>query len=343
MRAVILAELPTSGLEPFSFTTPPALLPVAGKPILGRVKNALSHAGFSDVVTVASPRTQLNAPNVYLAAPLTGAASVLREIHQRSGFEETFAVLRADFVGDLDLRAAVETHRRSSAIATMLVDGSRRTSRYGSVEQDITGAIEQIRLDYPLQSAVAGIYLFEPDVIARIPSGAEANIECDLLARDLVPRGRVASHACDGHWLPITNVGEYLAACLAELDQESQVGQGTDISPTAEITAPCWIGANCAIDDDVTLSSCVVEDDTRIGAGFSASNCIIRGNQIIDTDGFVTIADRNELSWIAPVARSEEESEVTSDLLRLASRVARNGGPAVEHRAPEYEHIAGPR
>ncbi len=337
MRAVILADVPASGLEPFSFTTPPALLPVAGRPLLDRLTDALDRAGFSEIITAAGPRTQLNGRNVFRTDEALGSASALRAIYQRIGLDNTFAVLRADFVGDVDLRAAVETHRRSSALATMLVGGSRRQSRYGSVEQDVTGGVEQIQLDRPLQSAVAGIYLFELDVLARIPDDAEANIEADLLARSLVPAGRVRSHPCDGHWLPVTNVGEYLTACLADLDQRLQVGEGTDISPSAEISAPCWIGANCTIDDDVTLSGCVIEDNTRIGAGFSATNCFIRGNQLIDSDGAVTIAGKNELSWISPTQDSPSEYEVSHDLLRLASRVANNSGPAVEHRAPEYE------
>ncbi len=332
MRAIILADVPASGLEPFSFAAPPAMLPVAGLTVADRLAERFREAGFAEIVTVSSRKLALSTPGSLVLEASLRSGEVIRAVHQRISLHETFLLAQADSLGDLNLSAALSLHRSSSSLVTAVVDPSRRQSRYGGVEQDVLGRVEHLHQTLASQSALTGVYICEPEVIGRLSERQDFDFEQDLLVR-LVSTGRVSGHPCSGSWHWLTTVAEFHDAWLSH----SSPASGTCVHPDASVES-CWIGSDCQIEAGVTLSGCVIDDSTHIHSGFSARDSFLRGNQIIDRCGEVTIADPDQLSWMRPMAQTE--ADVSQDLLRLASRVDKETGPMVEYHLPELEKPA---
>lgn len=72
--------------------------------------------------------------------------------------------------------------------------------------------------------------------------------------------------------------GEFpdLLSHLSTAEPGVWIGRNTRLHPTARITAPVYLGANCDIGKGVTMGpSAVVEDDCLIDDGVNAANCLV--------------------------------------------------------------------
>ncbi len=130
--------------------------------------------------------------------------------------------------------------------------------------------------------------------VKEIANSKAAAIICDEKTASEVPKESVALVVAAPYW-QMAVVSEYFAPPLEDNDaKEAIIGEGSVISPKAEVAngavigknvqimAGVYVGSNVTIGDNVILyPNVVIYRDCKIG-----SNCIIHANSTIGSDGF---------------------------------------------------------
>src|SRR5215475_1291999 len=132
MRAMILSAGYGTRLWPLTEDRTKPAIPILGKPLVGYVAEYLAGYGCNEIIVNLhhrpdSVRAALGDGNdfgvhlQYIEEPVilgtSGALDNARELLEG----ETFVVINGKIITDIDLHAALETHRRTGAIATLVL------------------------------------------------------------------------------------------------------------------------------------------------------------------------------------------------------------------------------
>jgi NDP-sugar pyrophosphorylase family protein len=198
MKALILAAGVGSRLKPLTDTTPKALIPVGGTPMLERVLLSLKAAGTKSFVVNVHHHAQKVADFCADLSRRHGVAvSVSREddlildsggaIKKASALlrgREPFFVHNADVVSNIDLKALYASHKESGALVTLSVRERQSSRAYlfdnknrfvghdrGESKTWIKGPVPNaLRLPFD------GIYVISPEFLDKITEGGVFSI-----------------------------------------------------------------------------------------------------------------------------------------------------------------------
>jgi len=188
IRAIILAAGFGTRLRPLTDHTPKPLLDVAGLPMIAYPLLLLRSAGISEALinlhhlgeqirhalgdgSRYGVRITYSEENPILD---TGGA-----IKNAEGFlgGDTFVVLNADTIVDLDLPAMLACHRGRGGIGTMLLREDPEVRRYGAIEVDVTDRVRRF-LGFPAEVAepleplmYGGVWILEQRVFEYMSPG----------------------------------------------------------------------------------------------------------------------------------------------------------------------------
>jgi mannose-1-phosphate guanylyltransferase len=207
---MILAAGKGTRLRPLTDTTPKPLLDVAGRPMIAFPLEMLRQAGVREVVinlhhlgdqirAALGDGDKLGVRITYSEEnPILdtgGAIAAARPF--LSG--DTFIVLNADTVIDLQLRAVIDFHRQHGATATMVLRPDPEAVRYGLIEVDETQRIRRF-LGFPAEAEgrltplmFAGVHVFEPRLFEYMQPGVYS------ITRDVYPRLLAAGEPLYGY------------------------------------------------------------------------------------------------------------------------------------------------
>src|SRR5918996_3001719 len=153
MRAIILSAGYGTRLWPLTEDRTKPAIPILGKPLVGYAAEYLAAYGFDEIVVNLHHRpesvrralgdgSQFGVKLHYVEEPVilgtSGALDNTREFFER----ETFVVVNGKIITDIDLKAALETHRKTNALATLVLLPNKRRERFSVVETNhgfITG------------------------------------------------------------------------------------------------------------------------------------------------------------------------------------------------------------
>jgi mannose-1-phosphate guanylyltransferase len=323
------------------------MLPVLNRPVKDSLVRTLAAQGFTRIMV----NTSYRAPQIedyfrdgsrwgvdigysfegHLVGDLlvdapVGSAGALRRIHDHGRFfDGTTLVLCADALIDLDLQAFVREHRARGAMASMAVTrvARERLTDYGVVLADADGRVRAFQ-EKPGPVAAksdvvnTGIYLFEPEVLDHIPSGAPYDIGSQLFPALIESGAPVFATHLPMDWRDIGTVSDYHATCLAALegripglrargrlvqpdvlagpnvradwssvDMRGRVliGAGASIGAGCTLIGPCVIGHGAVIEAGVSLHRAIVEPYTRIARGTSLTGVIVAPKYTVGADG----------------------------------------------------------
>jgi len=180
MRAVILAGGKGVRLAPLTQVIPKPLVPLGGKPILEIVLQQLRSQGFRRITLAVGymadliqayfgdgSRLDLELDYSFETQPL-GTAGPLALI---DGLDETFLVMNADVLTDLDFRALVDYHRHTGAIATVSAYERQVQIDLGVIIKDgDTRILDYVEKPSYTHLVSMGVYIFEPTVLDFIRS-----------------------------------------------------------------------------------------------------------------------------------------------------------------------------
>ncbi len=299
VQAVIMAGGEGARLRPLTCDLPKPMAPVANRPIMHHIVRLLVRMGVKEayatlhyladeVESYFGDGSDLGLQLEYAVedAPLGTAGSVKRLADRLRG---TFVVISGDALTDFDLRPALEFHKQRGAMATIVLTRVPDPMEYGVVIVDGQGNIQRF-LEKPSPGEVfsdtvnTGIYLLEPEALARVPAERPFDFSKDLFPALLTDGKLLCGYVAEGYWTDIGNLDQYLAAnhdCLrgkvkVELpgEQVSEgvwIGEQTRIHPEAELQAPVLIGHGCSIGPGAQIGpltvigdNCVVEAGARV-------------------------------------------------------------------------------
>ncbi|MDQ3323859.1 MAG: NDP-sugar synthase, partial [Acidobacteriota bacterium] len=176
-----------------------------------------------------------------------------------------------------DISAALETHRKSGAIATMILKENVLRERFTIVETEnnlITGFgnfPEPLHSTLPAQSATplmfTGIHILEPRVFDYIPRGVYSDIVPTFYNPAIADGERIAAHVSGGNWFELSTIPRYLDISLAMMN-------GANVCK----------GDNCAIAPDAAVSNSVLWNDVTIESGAKLHRTIIADGVTVRAD-----------------------------------------------------------
>jgi mannose-1-phosphate guanylyltransferase len=295
MKAVILVGGEGTRLRPLTYHTTKAMVPILNKPFLEHLLGYLKGHGITDIILAMSYLPQgiksyfgdgarLGVRLSYLVEeePLGTAGAVK---NAQSYLDDTFLMLNGDIFTELDITAMIAFHRERKAAATIALTPVDDPTAYGLIETDtdsrITRFIEKPSWDEVTTNTInAGIYVLEPDILARIPPHKKASIERETF-QDLLARGEAMyAYLSPAYWLDMGTPEKYLrlnhdlllGKALAPID----ISEGSQIDPSADIRAPVLIGDGCVIGPRVRLKGpAVLGPECRLEEGATIEGAVL--------------------------------------------------------------------
>lgn len=190
MKAMIFAAGLGTRLKPWTDAHPKALAVVHGKPLLQRNIEYLQQVGIYDVIVnvhhFANQITDAVRANDGWGSNITISDETLEVLETGGGLlkagwyfagEESFVVMNADILTDMDMPAMLEVHREKNALAT-LATSNRNSGRYFLFnnkqqlcgwENVKTGEQKIRRTETPLhQEAFSGIHIINTRLLPMI-------------------------------------------------------------------------------------------------------------------------------------------------------------------------------
>jgi NDP-sugar pyrophosphorylase family protein len=233
-KAVVLAAGKSTRIAPVARGLPKPLIEIQGKAILLRNLRWLAEAGIKQVWINLHYRPEAIRQRVggeselglrvhYAYEPeILGTAGGVREI--ASGWTETFVVVYGDSLVRANLKLMQQAHRESHAAVTIgLFDRTQHphTSIAGGTVS-LSGSGRVISFDEGIRAGSsplvnAGLYLLEPEIVARIPARSFCDFGRQLFPRLLASELPIQGHLIEGYCLGIDTPEAYRRAlCLVE-------------------------------------------------------------------------------------------------------------------------------
>jgi len=301
---MILAGGLSTRLHPLTLDVPKPLVPVFDRPVVDHVIDYLAGHGVDDIVinvhyfaeaveSYIGDGAKWGVKIEYLREPeLMGSAGAVKQVASR--FPETFVVIGCDDVTDVDLGECVRFHRERGAEATIVLAEAGDVSQYGVVVVDadgrITGFQEKPRKGTELSNlANTGIYVFEPEVLDRIPAHTFYDFGKQVFPEMLEARARFYGIRTRAYWCDIGTPREYRRCHFDALAGKVRlrprdgavvrdgvlVGPGSQIDPAARIAGPACIGAGSRIEAGARIERAILWDDVVVESGATVVDAVL--------------------------------------------------------------------
>ncbi|MEF8879140.1 MAG: bifunctional sugar-1-phosphate nucleotidylyltransferase/acetyltransferase [Candidatus Thermoplasmatota archaeon] len=315
MKAVILAAGEGRRLRPFTETMPKVMLPVANKPILEHVVDALKNSGIDKVVIVVGYKkesiqehfkyyTDVDIDFVTQEKQL-GTAHALLQAKEK--IKDDFLVLSGDNIVDSDsILKLMEVESRYS----MLIKKNPDPSKYGMVK--VQNNILKNIVEKPIEETgkcfiSTGIYKFPSSIFDRIEKMiSEGVMDLSSVVQSLVKDKKQVSVHKAGLWMDIVypwdliDVNEVFIQDVSGSTGGSieknvvmkgpvSVGADTKIYSGCYIVGPVVIGEGCEIGPNCCIfPSTVIGDNTVVRPFSEIRNSVVMNDVHIGSNSFLT-------------------------------------------------------
>ena len=280
MKAMILAAGFGTRLFPLTIDRTKPAIPFLGKPLVGYVAEYVAKFGFKTVVV--NLHHQPNSVKKALGngekfgvkihytteePKILGTAGALDNARHLLE-DETFLIVNGKIITNIDISKAIETHKKSGAIATMVLKENPNFEKFTAVLVE-NGKVTGFGDGFPDQSKIqnpkskiplmfTGIHILEPRVFDYIPRGVYSDIVPTFYNPALKNSEKIAAHITDGNWFELSTIPRYLEISLAMMN-------GANV----------FKGANCSISENAQVKDSVIWDDVEIEDGAQLIKTII--------------------------------------------------------------------
>lgn len=308
---MILAAGFGTRLFPLTIDRTKPAIPFLGKPLVGYVAEYLATFGLTEFVV-----NLHHQPDSVIEALGDGSAfgvkiDYTREVPKILGTagaldnarryleEDTFVIVNGKIITDIDITAAIEAHKRSNAIATMVLKPNTKREKFTIVDTQggcvtgfgdyakpfTEGEIRDTEHDIFTPLMFTGIHIMEPAVLDYIPRGVYSDIVPSFYNPALLKGEKIAAHVTDANWFELSTMPRYLDISLAMMSEENvHVGDNCNISAGSSIRDSV-IWDNVTVSDEVNLYRTIIADGVTIDAGEHFENAaIVRAEMVRNCD-----------------------------------------------------------
>lgn len=284
MKAMILAAGFGTRLFPLTIDRTKPAIPFLGKPLVGYVAEYIAKFGIKDIVvnlhhqpdSVIEAMGDGSAFGVHIdytreEPEILGTAGALDNAREFLK-DDTFVIVNGKIITDIDIAAAVDAHKRSGAIATLVLKENHKREKFTVVECE-NGTIKQFgphatpvteaelrdtEHDIPVPLMFTGIHIAEPELLDMIPHGVFSDTVTDIYIPHIKQGGMIGAYVGEGEWHELSTIPRYLDISLAMMGASN-----------------VHFGKNCVMEGAVSLKDSVIWDDVTIGDGASLYRTIV--------------------------------------------------------------------
>ena len=223
MLALLLATGETDKLKPLTENIPSPVIPLVNKPIMSYAVELLARQGIKEIlVSLNDLADQVETFfetgrrwgvkfDYLLQREAWGTAGALK--WAETSLNETFIVLPADLIVDLDIQRALDFHKSRSSKFTVVTNYSKRAADRQlmvSSKELVVGCESGQEQTIPVSDT--GVYIIEPEVLEFIPARSKFDIHRELIPGLLEKNIEVHTYQMNGYWNPLDTYKEYQEA-----------------------------------------------------------------------------------------------------------------------------------
>jgi glucose-1-phosphate thymidylyltransferase len=312
MKAVLLAAGEGQRLAPLTNRRPKPMVPIANRPLLGYVIEALAEGGIDEIVLVVGYKRDriqtyvgdgdywgVDVEYVVQEKQLGTGHAVLQA---EDAVEGQFVVCNGDRIIEPAAVEGVLGGGEGDYGATVTVTRSSYPERYGVVtveDGQATRIVEKPPGDASGSALInAGVYGFGPsifDAIRDTPANEDGEVPITGAIDRLIGDPGVRAARYRGQWLDVSQLWDVLRVTAsaiesgrgtnlggnealdrvveaASLGRDVDLGQGTVVGRATALGDNVRIGANSVVENSVVMA------DARIGPGAVVRDCIVAEN-----------------------------------------------------------------
>src|SRR5215207_9905347 len=329
MQAVVLVGGQGTRLRPLTYDIPKSLVPLRNRPFIGYMLDFLRGAGLDGAVlslgylpdpiqAYLCDKQDLVGFSVDYAVEdhALGTAGGIKNAEKY--LDDTLVVVNGDVLTGMDLSRAIQVHKASDALATIVLTSLEDPTAYGLVEVDhemlVHRFIEKPAADEVTTNLVnAGVYVLEPEVLGLIPAHREVSIEREIFP-ELQESGRLRANITSSYWRDIGTPRSYLAAShdvlsgavgahegfeYLDVDPSVELGKNVKLLPPVSIAEGCRIsdlatiggrsslGKGCAVGEGAVVEGSILLDGAEVEAGAIVRGSIIGPRARVGNDSIV--------------------------------------------------------
>jgi NDP-sugar pyrophosphorylase family protein len=329
---MILAAGYGTRLWPLTVDRTKPAIPFLGRPLVGYVAEYLASYGIREIAVNLHHQpesvrealgdgsrfgTQLHYVEEPQILGTSGALDNAREFLEG----DTFIVVNGKIVTDINLAAAIETHRRTEALATLVLRPNPMRERFSVVNTEagfVTGfggmprplasdnaggksggekseaMLEGEGSPLTLESTIVkrddaplmftGIQILEPRVFEYIPRNIFSHSTTDVYPQAIVRGERLAAHVAEGSWYELSTIGRYLEISLAMLEREGRdvwMGESSSVSTGAQVRESV-LWDNVTVEAGARVRRVVLGDGVTIRAGELIENAAVVRRELVE-------------------------------------------------------------
>ncbi len=271
---VLAAGLGTR-LRPLTEVLPKPAVPVLGLPLVRYALARLAAAGARRAVVNVhhlAPAMARVARDAAAAAGIelgvseepviAGTGGALRQARALLSGADAIVLFNGDILFEIDLRAVLEGHRRSGALATMVLQPMPAGATYAAVEVDPGMAVRRIAGVGPGGHGLAslhftGVHVLSPAILDAVPAEPFALDINRSVYPPLLAHGGVRGIVAGGYWSDLGTPARYLEANVDLLAGRAGAGRLARADPAAglEVVAPgVLVAPDARVEPGATLA-----------------------------------------------------------------------------------------
>lgn len=277
------------------------MLPTAGLPFLTHLLSRIAAAGIEHVILGTSYKASvfeaefgdgsklgLEIEYVFEEEPRGtggGIANVAPKLRH-----DTVAVFNGDVLSGADLGGLLDHHRSVEAEVTLHLVRVGDPRAFGCVPTDENHRVEAFlekTQDPPTDQINAGCYIFNRDVIDRIPTDREVSVEREVFPQLLSDGVKVCGYVDATYWRDMGTPEDFVrgsadlvrglapSPALRGHRGEFLVHDGASVAPGAVLVGGTVVGRGAEIGPGCRLDGAVIFDGVKIEAGVSIERSIV--------------------------------------------------------------------
>ncbi|MCP9273816.1 mannose-1-phosphate guanylyltransferase [Mycolicibacterium arenosum] len=299
--AAILVGGKGTRLRPLTLSAPKPMLPTAGLPFLTHLLSRIADAGVKHVVLGTSYKAEvfekefgdgsalgLDIEYVFEEQP-RGTGGGIANVASKLRYD-TALIFNGDVLSGCDLNALLSSHEERQADVSLHLVRVGDPRAFGCVPTDsdggVTAFLEKTQ-DPPTDQINAGCYVFNRDVIDRIPTGREVSVEREVFPGLLSDGLKVCGYVDATYWRDMGTPEDFVrgsadlvrgiapSPALKGHRGEQLVHDGASIGPGALIIGGSVVGRGAEIGPGVRLDGAVIFDGAHVEAGAVIERSII--------------------------------------------------------------------
>ena len=230
MKAMVLAAGLGERMKPMTWNCAKPALPLLNRPSILHMLEHLARSGATQVAinlhyhpeTIRRLEPEIRALGLRVhfseEPAILGTGGGLKQA-ERFLTNGTLFMVNSDFVTDCPLLLALDFHRESRAMATLVLAPYTEGTEYGAVEMDEAGRVLRIAGRPGPETGrpryhFTGIHILDPKIFCEIPADVKSEINREIYPRLIEKGARISGYVHAGFWRELGTPQRYLQGSL---------------------------------------------------------------------------------------------------------------------------------